>query len=148
MNEKDFRKKIASLTANDWKPLIDLIAKIEKKQEFGKLVFPGRDENGDQHIPYWSSGEIVSEFERIVYDIPVVFSFDWPSWKKGRMMLDDIAFDFDTIDMVSKCKLITMIVRRDHFSEGVLISAFESGLILKILKSMQKVLNRKFGEPL
>jgi len=58
-------------------------------------------------------------------------------------MLNDKNFDFDSVDLVTKCKLITAIVRNDRFCEGALADTdladtFESGLILKILKSIQK----------
>ena len=47
-------------------------------------------------------------------------------------------FDHDTLDLPTKCKLITAIVRNNRFCDGVLVSAFESGLILRILKSIEK----------
>jgi hypothetical protein len=36
-----------------------------------------------------------------------------------------------------KRRLITLLVRSDRFNEGALISAFESGVILKILKALE-----------
>jgi hypothetical protein len=47
-------------------------------------------------------------------------------------------FDLDSIDTPAKCKLIMAIVRNDRFHEGALVSAFESGLIMKILKSIER----------
>jgi hypothetical protein len=44
--------------------------------------------------------------------------FDWGSWLQGSTMLSDKDFDFDSIDLVAKCKLITAIVRSDRFCEG------------------------------
>ncbi len=55
-------------------------------------------------------------------------------------MANDKNFDFDSVDIPTKCKLITAIVRNDRFCEGALVSAFESGLILKILKSIKRQL--------
>ncbi len=49
-------------------------------------------------------------------------------------------FDFDTLDIPEKCKLITAIERNDRFWDGALVSAFESGLISRILKSIEKQL--------
>ncbi|MBE0660910.1 MAG: hypothetical protein IH597_00450 [Bacteroidales bacterium] len=46
-------------------------------------------------------------------------------------------FDFNTIDIPAKCKLITAIVRSDRFCDGALIEAFESGLMLRILTSIK-----------
>ena len=45
------------------------------------------------------------------------------------------------LDIPMKCKLITAIVRNDRFCEGALVSAFNSGLILNILKSIEKEIN-------
>ncbi|RMH64436.1 MAG: hypothetical protein D6677_04715 [Calditrichaeota bacterium] len=66
------------------------------------------------------------------------------SWKEGTKIVSDASFDFDTLDLITKCKLITYIVRQDRFNEGFLVSQFESGLMLKILKSLEKeVLSEK-----
>jgi len=61
----------------------------------------------------------------------------------GRNIARDNNIDFDTIDLLNKCKLITAIVRNNRFCEGALVSAFESGLILKILKSIEKEISAK-----
>jgi len=53
-------------------------------------------------------------------------------------MASDESFDFDTVDLETKCKLITAVVRNDRFCEGTLLSAFKSGFVLKILKSIEK----------
>ena len=84
---------------------------------------------------------VVSRFLEVVYAIPIIIGFDWVAWDEGRRMASDENFDFDSTDLVTKCKLITAIVRNDRFGEGALASAFESGLILKILKSMEKEVN-------
>ena len=72
----------------------------------------------------------------IVYRLPIIIGFDWGAWEAGKTSYDD--FDLDTLDLPAKCKLITAIVRNDRFCEGALVSAFESGLILRILKSIEK----------
>jgi len=58
-------------------------------------------------------------------------------------MANNENFDFEATDLLTKCKLITAIVRNDRFREGALVSAFKSGLILKILKSIEKEVNTK-----
>ena len=74
----------------------------------------------------------------IVYRLPIIISFDWGAWEEGREIASNEEFDFDTIDIPAKCKLITVIVRNDRFCDGVLVSAFESGQILRILKSIER----------
>ncbi|MDA3912175.1 MAG: DUF6508 domain-containing protein [Bacteroidales bacterium] len=75
---------------------------------------------------------IVSRFHKIVYDLPIVITFNWNMWDEGRKMLNDTHFNYDTIDIPTKCKLITMIICSNRFSDGALVSAFETGLILKL----------------
>jgi hypothetical protein len=48
------------------------------------------------------------------------------------------AYDFDSLSLTEKCKLITGIVRSDRFSSGVLTAEFNNGKILKILKSIER----------
>ena len=70
--------------------------------------------------------------------MPIIISFDWGAWEYGREITSNDEFDFDTLDIPEKCKLITAIVRNDRFCDGALVSAFESGLISRILKSIEK----------
>ena len=87
--------------------------------------------------------KIVSQFLRIVYDIPILVVFNWQDWKVGWEIIDTKNFNFESIDIPTKCKLITAIVRYDRFCEGSLVSEFESGIILKILKSIEKQITNK-----
>ena len=131
-----------SLTVSEWKPLFDLIPLIEKEKEFGKMEGCEKIEEGVFSMPYMDSHKIVDTFLNVVYDIPIIIDFNWVSWQDGRSILNDEYFDFDSIDIPAKCKLITAIVRNDRFCEGALVSAFESGIMLKILKSVMKEIGK------
>jgi len=88
-------------------------------------------------------GAIVSQFIEVVYQMPIMIVFDWMKWYKGDKMARDKNFDFDTTDLLTKCKLLTGLIRNDRFCDGALVSDFESGLILKILKSIEKEVSTK-----
>lgn len=60
-------------------------------------------------------------------------------------MLQDESFSYDSIDIPFKYKLITIIVRSERFFEGVLVGAFESGQMLKILKSIERQITSKLS---
>jgi hypothetical protein len=124
------KNEIEGLTRQDWQPLFDLIPEIESTTKFS-----------ESFGMYSAPAPIVDQFLEIVYSIPIIVDFDWPSWDEGREMGRDPGFDFDSVDLLSKCKLITAVVRNDRFCEGALASAFESGLILKVLKSIQKTVD-------
>jgi hypothetical protein len=48
--------------------------------------------------------------------------------------------EYIPVDIPEKCKIIAAIVRNDRFSSGRLVEAFESGMMLKVLKSIEKEL--------
>ncbi len=137
LDEQDCADRINAYTIRDWQPLFAVIPKIEGTSIFGEWAGGEKDKDGVIQLPYCVSAPVVSQFSEIVYAIPIIISFDWGSWDEGRKIASDEDFDFDTIDLVTKCKLITAIVRNDRFCEGALVSAFESGLILKILQSIE-----------
>ena len=99
--------------------------------------------------PYWPylvmvivnySFSSISTSSISLFELQIIINFDWGSWEEGRKMAYDENFNFDTIDIPTKCKLITAVVRNDRFCEGALVESFESGLILKLLKSIEKQL--------
>ncbi len=138
LTEDNYIERIHAYSKLDWEPLLALIPEIEKTEIFGEEVGPEQVEPGVFTFPYWEEGDVVSKFFEIVYSMPIIIKFEWSSWDEGRRIANDLNFDYDTIDIPTKCKLITAIVRNDRFCEGALVSAFESGFILKILKAIKK----------
>lgn len=134
LQESSYEEKLNGYTYDDWKPLLGLIPQIETISKFGKW-YGGESKDGVLRMPYCMPIPVVEQFLEAVYNIPIMIEFNWPKWDEGRKIARN-DFDFDTVDVVIKCKLITAIVRNDRFCEGALVSAFESGLILKILKSI------------
>jgi len=138
LDEQDCVEKLTSYTRQDWKPLFTLIPKIENTTVFGRWTEADKSNKGVIHSPCCKPSAIVSQFLETVYAIPIIIGFDWAAWEEGRNMAKDVNIAFDSIELIAKCKLITAIVRNDRFCEGALVAAFESGLILNILKSMKK----------
>ena len=65
----------------------------------------------------------------------VIYNGEWP---EGKAMLQNKSQDFDNLDLATLCKLITTIIRADRFNDGYLISRFENGTILKIIKAIKR----------
>jgi hypothetical protein len=145
LNKNNYIETINGFSKNDWLPLIDLIPNIEMVDKFGdntkamKLL-----EQGIIDMNAYEEHPIVRQFRDVVYSIPIMIGFNWSAWDEGRKMVSDKDFDYDSIDIQTKCKIITAIVRNDRFCSGRLVEAFESGMMLKILKSIRKQLN--FGD--
>lgn len=143
LKEDNFIETINGLSKIDWKPLLNLIPEIEKTSVFGEMRGGEIIEKGVISLPYLVESSIVSLFHEIIYKIPIVIDYNWVSWDEGRKIVNDENFNFDSVDIPTLCKIITAIVRNDRFCDGALVSAFESGLILKILKSIKHQINTK-----
>ena len=142
LKPENYINRINSYSEKDWKPLLDLIPEIEKVDKFGddtkaiELL-----EKGIFDMNPYVEHKIVEEFRQACYDIPIMIDFNWGAWDEGREMVSDENFDYDSIDIPTKCKIITAIVRNDRFCSGRLVEAFESGMMLKVLKSIRKQLS-------
>ena len=139
LKENNYIETINSFTKSDWLPLLHLIPKIIKEKKFGdnteaiELLEQGIiDKNPYEERP------IVQEFRDVVYSIPIMIDFNWAAWDEGRHILSNEDFDYDSIDIPTKCKILTAIVRNDRFCSERLVEAFESGMILKVLNSIRK----------
>ena len=138
LSEETHEAIINAYPYSKWQKLFDLIPLIERNQSFGYLAGGEQVSENSISMPYWVLNEVVDEFLSIAYKIPIVVTFDWPEWEEGRKIISDPDFDFDTTSVPAKCKLMTAIIRNDRFCEGALIQAFESGLMLRILKSIKR----------
>ncbi len=83
LNEENYIEKIGNLSKADWKPLLDLIPKIEGTSMFGELKGGEKDEEGVISLPYWVESPIVSQFHQIIYDLPIIVGFNWDEWDEG-----------------------------------------------------------------
>ena len=92
LKENNHLEKISSYTKLDWKPLLDLIPKIEKVKKFGddkgamKLL-----QQGLIDMNSYVEDEIVEEFRQVCYSIPIIIDFDWGSWDEGQKGAEETA---------------------------------------------------------
>jgi len=137
LTKENYKEKIESMTLEDWKPLLDLIPVIEETETFTE---PRAVSYTDDNILSYNppiEAPVIYTFLEIVYQIPIIIDFDWAQWDEGRELADNPDTDFDSIDIPTKCKLITAFVRNDRFCDGALASRFEDGTILRVLKSIR-----------
>lgn len=134
---ENFKEHLGSITPRQWSGLFSLIPKIERTNVFGSIVESKLQPDGSYTFPYWEEHEIVSRVSEILYgelNLPPVY--DWMKWEEGSTLLRS-GSDLKTLDMVTLCKLLTCIYRTDRFSEGHVISMFNDGTILRLLKALQ-----------
>ena len=138
LEEKDSVAIINSYTRQDWQPLLELIPDIEKTESFGEWAGGTSKDGQSRQFPHFVQAPVISRFLEIANDMPILIVFNWMGWSEGREMINDKNFDFDSVDVPTKCKVISAIVRSERFAEGSLAEAFSSGQMLRILKSIEK----------
>ncbi|CAN5754452.1 hypothetical protein BH10BAC3_BH10BAC3_12140 [soil metagenome] len=132
-----FQRHLQHLRASDWAQLFSLLPEIERTQKFGEIEGAQTQADGSLIMPYWNSGEIVDTTMKLINQLQLYPIFDWVNWKEGQSMLSEKNLSFSELDIEILCKLLTIIIRKDRFQDGFLISCFKTGLMYNILKGIQ-----------
>jgi len=111
-------KVIFGYTKKDLKPLFDLIPIIKTTEDFTR-------------------SPLVQEFPKLAYESKIMIDFDWTEWNKGTEIVEDINFDYSTLDRISLCKLLTAVVQSESYVHNGLIDYFEDGIILELLENLK-----------
>ncbi|NWJ51111.1 MAG: hypothetical protein HXX14_09605 [Bacteroidetes bacterium] len=131
-------QKIRVLNQLEWAPLFELIPEIEATEQFGEMVGGEMLEDGTVKLPYFEPAEIVSVFAEVVISLDLVPGWNWVEWEDGDDILCNEDQDYEKLRVVILCQLLILIVRADEFDEGFMVSNFEDGTVLKILKALQR----------
>ena len=135
---KDLEDRLKKISNSNWAKLFRLIAEIERTTSFGEMEGGDKNRDGSMTMPYVNPTKVVDDFLKISYEIGIIPVFDWTSWSEGRELINDRKTDYSKLNTVTLCKLLTVIIRADRFNEGFLVSCFENGIILKILKGLKQ----------
>ncbi len=128
---------LKTISPSDWQMLFDLLPEMESTKEFGRMSTMKKDEKGVFVFPSIEWAPITSAFFNIVHELNIVPEFDWAGWKEGRLMLDQKDQNFSTSDMITLCKLFTVMIRADRFVDGYLVGQFKRKNVQKIIRSIQ-----------
>ena len=129
---------LSKIPPQNLEKLLSLIPKIKNTQSFGEPAGGEKSEDGSISFPFMVPAPVVSEFHTMVYDLDIIFPFDWMEWKEAPQLLKDPDTDFSRFDLLELRKLITVMVRADRFVEGFLEGCFENGNVLRILEAMER----------
>jgi hypothetical protein len=128
---------VKRIPKEQWERFFDLVDRLEKTEVFGHTGEWKEDEDGTIEIPHTYASEIVEEFRTLYYEMELHVPFDWSTWEEGKQIISDPETDFSQLDLLTLLKLLTAVLRSDHFSEGVLVEYFENGVMGKILKALK-----------
>lgn len=82
-----------------------------------------------------------SQFIRFCYHAPIIIVFDWMKWDEGKEAYR--AKDFEGKDIHYLCKLITMVVRSDRFTENLVYCEMQNGTLSMIIDEIEKLIDEK-----
>lgn len=142
LQEEAARHKISAYDRAHWQPLLDLISELDAASSFG--TWRGAEKTGFLTVsaPWIEAAPVVGKFSALLGELGGLVPFDWTDWDEGTNMANDPSFDFDTVDIFTKCKVMTMLIRADRICEGALVGAFSDGRISNLLRSMDRQLSR------
>ncbi len=121
---------LESIPKEIWNHLFAFIPKIEEATSFGEWIKVG-------DFAHCTVSGLVDEFVTFTYEIGIIVNFDWPNWKEGARLIRDPKADYVNLPPIMLVKLLTTLFRADRFIEGILITAFEDGKILQILRGLK-----------
>lgn len=113
----------------------------------GKEIEPGTFE-----MPWSHLSDAAMQFNELCYaDGWVLSEFNWPEWgrtSEAAGLLNDTDHPSPGLNLVDAnpeqlAKLITAIIRADRFCEGYLEGAFESGLLVGIVRRASELAAQK-----
>ena len=121
---------------------LPVLAKPEFKA--GEMQQPRQLKSNLYTVPHASYTEAANDLVKVLYAKGWIRSdFDWPNWApspEARALRDDpAALAEATADQLAK--LLTVVVRQERFSDGALLAAFDSGLILGIVRRAAAILD-------
>jgi hypothetical protein len=96
----------------------------------------GTTEDAVITLPWFDFSDDGSRFLQTLYDYGYVWEFDWPSWCKTAEA-EALRDDPDALAGASEeqlARLLTALARADRFCEGALSEAYDSGLLLRIVR--------------
>ncbi len=132
-----FSSYINQLSLKDWERLFTLKEEIKATKTFGTLCGNEKVDSGVFTFPYWQRSEIVEKTVSVISSLQLTPVFDWGAWEEGKDILFNSDFDYNTLDTITLCKLLTTLIRADRFNEGYLMSCFEKGIVLKIITALE-----------
>jgi hypothetical protein len=110
--------------------------------EWAPIEGDGTHEN-PYSFPHYRLSKLGSSFFNMAYHTGWVLIWPWSDWAHGPegQLLAHNRDALGRADVDQLSKLLTTIIRQDRFCDGVLASAFESGLLLAIAERAEMLLS-------
>lgn len=130
-------------------PRLDRLAELATRMDLaarsGKIAqtSAAADASAFRITPY---GPELDEFVRVAYDDGwVLTGFDWPTWKETpeAAQLHGSSVMIANATVMQLARIMTTLIRQDRFAEGTLRSAWETGLLHRVLTRIAQLSREK-----
>ncbi len=124
-NDPVFEKQkiyLDTITKEDRQNLIDLYETVK----------------GQSSKENFMKAETFSSFHEKIYEMKLVFNFNWMSWDTGKKNIMDTNFDFSNCSLLDISMYLTTIFRADRFSDGTIEENFRNGTLEKIFNTLRE----------
>jgi hypothetical protein len=127
--------------------IVGFLSALERPDFYAGEFVPAREiAPGVFHVPFARLSDTAQAFVQSVYDSGLVLTdFDWPAWARTSrakiIMGNEEMLAHATPRTLAR--LLTVCIRQDRLVQGSLLSDFQSGLILRIVRRAAVLLEAK-----
>lgn len=115
---KKQQEHLQSIATEEWENLIELYKIVEKE---------GLD------------GEAFSQFHEMLYDLEIIFDFDWKNSGCARKLFADECLNFSDCDLFQLSVYLTIIFRSGRFNDVSTITAFDNRILDKLIARVKEI---------
>lgn len=85
------------------------------------------------------NSESFNAFHHSLYDLGVIFDFNWMRWDEGQSMLNNLQTDYSQLSLLQISMLLTLIFRADRFDDVSISLNFQNGNLNKIFERLVNI---------
>ncbi len=115
-----YEEEILEYSYKDFSNILSIIPRIKENEKVSHTLIP--------------------DFLLRVSESRILVSFNWGDWQEGNEIIEDENFDYNALDILGVCKLLTAIIQSERYIDGGLRDYFKDGTILKILEILDSKL--------
>lgn len=112
-------KYLSSIPHADLQALVEL---FDQAKEQGKV---------------FTESEEFHRLHKLLYDMQIIFNFDWMEWQKGQQEIKDSISDLSTCSILEFSMYLTAIFRAERFHEGSIEANYRNGTLNKLFNGLR-----------
>jgi hypothetical protein len=99
------------------------------------LLYDQLKENG--YETGFMSIETFTELHHLIYELKLIFNFNWMAWHNGWENINNTNFDYSKSSLLELSMYLTAIFRADRFSDRTIEMNFTNGTLDKMFDGLK-----------